>query len=224
MSLVNRVTGTGPTSAAMAAMVVDLVFGGQAWGKLQLPEVITSPSGTDVICAEQEVAITNLESFRAFVRALECDEELILVLDNGDCHITSKILGLSLKTNVVYRKELVIRGMGGPKVKLIETKDGRNTMKVANPSPLEIDHGVSLFEILDASSGEKVADLKGQLDIVRGDFDSTLGITFGGKKVAAGTKLRLVGKGTEKESWMNDTLQYIDTEFEASEEFAALSG
>lgn len=222
MALVNRVTGTGPTSAVMAPMVVDLVFGGVTWGKLQLPEVITSSSGTDVICEEQEIKILDQEAFRAFVKALMLDEELVLTLDNGDCKISSKILGFTAKSNVVYKKDLIITGMRGPKVTLVETTSEKNTLKVTNPSPLEIDHGVSLFDIVDGD--DVVAELKGPLYIVRGNFDSSLKIMFKGKKVAPGTKVRLVGKGTEKESWMNETLKYINTEFEASEQFASLSG
>lgn len=221
MALVNRVTGTGPTSAIMAPMVVDLVFGGVTWGKLQLPEVITSSSGTDVICEEQEIKILDQKAFRDFVKALMLDEELVLTLDNGDCKISSKILGFTAKSNVVYKKDLIITGMRGPKVTLVETTSEKNTLKVTNPSPLEIDHGVSMFDIMDGD--DVVAELKGPLYIVRGNFDSSLNITFKGKKVAPGTKLRLVGKGTEKDSWMNETLKYINTEFEASEQFSALS-
>lgn len=222
MALVNRVTGTGPTSATMSPMVVDLVFGGVTWGKLQLPEVITSSSGTEIICEEQEIKILDQDAFRAFVKALMLDEQLVLTLDNGDCKISSKVLGFTAKSNVVYKKDLVIGGMRGPKVTLVETAGGKNTMKVTNPSPLEIDHGVSMFEVVDGD--DVVAELKGPLYIVRGNFDSTLDITFKGKKVAPGTKVRLVGKGTEKESWMNETLKYINSDFEVSEQFASLSG
>lgn len=220
----NRLTNTGPTSATLSPMVVDLCFGGQAWGKLQLPEITTSSSGTDIICTEQEIKITNQDSFRAFVKALMLDDELTLSLDNGDCHISSKIMGMTLKSTIVYKQDLVIRGMGGPKVSLVDTSAGKNTIKVANPSPLELDHGVSMFDIVDAASGDAVASLKGQLTIVRGSFDATLDITFQGKKVAPDAKLRLVGKGTEKQSWMNDTLQYINQDLAATPQFASLSG
>lgn len=221
MSLVNRVTGTGPTSATMAPMMVDLVFGGVTWGKLQLPEVVTAPAGADIIVAEQEVKILDQDAFRSFVKALMLDEELVLTLDNGDCQIASKIMGFTMKSKVIYKKDLVIKGMQGPKVTLVETTANQNTMKVINPSPLEIDHGVSLFEIVD-EAGTVLADLKGHLNIVRGTFDSTLDVTFkGGKKLTPGSKAKLIGKGTEKQSWMNDTLKYINSEFEVNEQFAS---
>ncbi|KAF3766341.1 hypothetical protein M406DRAFT_330169 [Cryphonectria parasitica EP155] len=235
MSLVNRVTGTGPTSATMSPMVVDLVFGGVAWGKLQLPEVVTSPSGTDIVCAEQEVAITDQKAFRAFVKALTWDEELRLTLDNGDCRITTKIMGFQVNSNIVYSKELLIKGMGGPKVSLVRTGGGQNTVRVENPSPLEIDHGVSMFEVVvvdgngngngnGKGDGVVAARLRGGLIIVRGACECTMDITFTGVKVAPGTKARLIGRGTEAQSWMNDTLQYIDSELEVTEQFAALTG
>lgn len=202
-------------------MMVDLAFGGVTWGKLQLPEVVTTPAGADIIVQEQEVKILDQNAFRAFVKALMLDEELVLTLDNGDCQISSKVLGFTMKSKIVYKKDLVITGMRGPKVGLVETVADKNTMKVVNPSPLEIDHGVSFFEIVD-DTGSVLADLKGQLNIVRGTFDSTLDITFkGGKKLTPGTKVRLVGKGTEKESWMNDTLKYINSELEVNEQFVS---
>lgn len=222
MSLVNRVTGTGPTSATMAPMVVDLVFGGVPWGKLQLPEIVTASSGTEVVVQEQEVKITNQDAFRGFVKALMLDEELVLTLDNGDCQITSKIMGFAMKSKVVYKKDLIIKGMQGPKVTLVETTADKNTMKVLNPSPLEIDHGVSIFDVVD-EAGTVLAELKGQLNIMRGTFDSTLDVVFKGSKVSPGTKAKLVGKGTENQSWMNDTLKYINTEFEVTEQFASFS-
>lgn len=204
-------------------MIVDLVFGGKTWGKLQLPEVVTASSGADIIVTEQQVKILNLDAYRTFVKALMLDEELVLTLDNGDCNISSKVVGFTMKSKVVYKKDLAIKGMQGPKVTLVETTADKNTMKVANPSPLELDHGVSLFDIVD-ESGATVAELKGQLSIVRGSFDSTLGITFkGGNKLTAGSKARLVGKGTEKQSWMSDTIKYINSEFVVTEQFASLS-
>lgn len=230
MSLTNLVTNTGPTSATMSPMAVDLVFNAVPWGVLQLPSVVTTPTGTTVLCAEQVVRITNQAAFRAFVRALMRDEQLVLTLDNGECRIASKIFGFTARTSVVYRKDLVIRGMGGPVVALAgvagEGREGRNTLRVANPSPLEIDHGVSCFNVVKGDGeGVVVARLRGPLYMVRGDFDSTLDITFvEGVKVAPGEKVRLVGTGTEKESWMNETLKYIDSEFEVDERFATLSG
>lgn len=207
--------------ATMSPMIVDMVFNDQPWGKLQLPEVNTKSGGTDVLVQEQEVKITNQESFRAFVKALMLDDELVLVLDNGDCHITAKVMGWPLKSNVTYKKKLIIKGMKGPRLSLVDTTAGQNVMKVYNPSPLEIDHGVSMFDIVDGE-GQVMAEEKGQLNIVRGDFDSTLGITFKpGKKITPGSKLRLVGKGTEKDSWMNDTLKYINSEFEATDKFSS---
>lgn len=205
----------------MAAMTVDLVFGGKVWGKLNLPEVTTSSDGADIIVAEQEVKILDQDAFRAFVKALMLDDELVLTLDNGDCAISSKVVGFTMKSKVLFKKDLVIKGMRGPKVSLTETTADKNTMKVVNPSPLEIDHGVSIFEIQD-ESGAVLADLKGQLTIVRGTFDTTLAIAYkGGKKLTPGSKAKLVGKGTEKESWMNDTLKHINSEFEVTEQFAS---
>lgn len=85
MSLLNRVTDTGPMGATLAEMDVDMVYKGEAWGKLSLPVVQTASGGADIVVTEQLVKITNLDAFKAFVKALMLDEELVLTLDNGDC-------------------------------------------------------------------------------------------------------------------------------------------
>ncbi|KXH48194.1 hypothetical protein CSIM01_08746 [Colletotrichum simmondsii] len=220
MGIVSRVTGTGPMGATMAPMTVDMMFNGGCFGKLDLPEVKTKSGGTEVVVKDQLIKILDRNAFMAFVKAIMCDESLVLRLDNGDC--TIKALGLSAK--VKYAKDVPIVGMAGPKIAQVNSAERGggfvNTMKVYNPSPLEINHGISKFE-LRSESGEVLAELEGDLTIVKGEFESTLqGTLKKGAKVS--DKARMVGTGTKEANWCNDTIQFINCQFSVSPQFAQM--
>jgi hypothetical protein len=220
MSIKSRVTGTGPISSTMSPMTVDLTFNGACFGKLNLPEVRTSPSGADVVIENQDTEVLDMAAFKAFVRSLMVDEKLVLKLDNGNCTITA----FGLTAHCVYAKEVQLVGMNGPKVQMASTTASRDgissTMTIFNPSPLEIDHGISMFEIQNDKK-EALAELKGDLKIIRGDFESTMQGAIKKDVATAGTA-RLVGKGVEEMSWCNDTVKNIDVAFQLTPEFTAL--
>jgi hypothetical protein len=216
MGIESRVTGTGPIGATMQPMVVDLTFKGKCFGKLQLPEVRTASSGTAVNIYDQDIKILDMDAFKAFVKSLMNDEDLVLTLDNGECSI--KALGLTGRCT--YKKDIYLKGMNGPPSKLKKTDKDTNTMAVHNQSPLEIDHGVSKLEIQD-SAGNTIAEFKGPMEIKRGDFDLTMNITRKGTK-PSGSEALLVGTGTENNAWTNETLKYIRVPLQLTEEFTAL--
>jgi hypothetical protein len=200
----------------MQPMVVDLVFDGGCFGKLQLPEVKTSSSGTAVNVYDQHIKILNMDAFKSFVRSLMCDEKLVLVLDNGECAIKA----LGMRGRCTYKKDVHLAGMNGPPCEIKRTDAKTNTILVHNVSPLEIDHGVSMFEIQD-SQGNKVAEVKGPMQIKRGDFEITMDISRTGIKPASGDGV-LVGKGTDNQAWTNITLTYIRTPLKFTDEFVSL--
>ncbi|KAH8888187.1 hypothetical protein GQ53DRAFT_691754 [Thozetella sp. PMI_491] len=216
MTINSRVTGTGPVGATMKPMVVDMCFQGACFGKLELPEVQTSASGADINIYDQDIKVTDMVAFRAFVKSLMNDEDLVLTLDNGACSIRT----FGLTANCTYKKEVFLKGMNGPKTELQATDATTNTVIIHNPSPLEIEHGVSMFEIHD-SAGAVLAELKGQMEIKRGDFVLTMHITRQGGK-PGDIKATLVGMGTENPAWTNDTLKYIKTPLQLTESFCSL--
>ncbi|KAF6826724.1 hypothetical protein CMUS01_09307 [Colletotrichum musicola] len=220
MTIESRVTGTGPMGATMQPMTVDMMFNGGCFGKLDLPEVKTKSSGTLVVVRDQVIKIIDRNAFMAFVKAIMCDENLVLRLDNGNC--TIKALGLS--ANVKYAKDVPIVGMKGPKISQVNSAPRGsgfvNTMKVYNPSPLEIDHGVSMFELRN-ESGEVLAELKGDLKIVRGEFESTLEGTLK-KGTKPSDKAVMVGLGTQEKNWCDETIKNINCPFSITPQFAQM--
>ncbi|KAK3946196.1 hypothetical protein QBC46DRAFT_369102 [Diplogelasinospora grovesii] len=220
LSIESRVTGTGPIGATMAPMEVDLTFDKACFGKLMLPEVRTRPGGTQVNIYDQPIKIINMAAFKRFVESLMRDEHLVLTLDNGACTIKA----MFLTGRCTYRKDVHIKGMNGPPTKISRTDEGTNILAVHNQSPLEIDHGVSLFEIRDGDT--VLAELKGPMQIKRGGFEFTQNITRRDKPVSASNptgNVLLVGTGVEDNSaWTNETLKYIRTPLELTDKFVSL--
>jgi len=207
MTIESQVTHTGPVSATQSPLTVDMIGPAGVFGKLDLPEVKTKSSGTFVNIPRQLIKIIDHNAYQAFVKSIQLDEKLTLRLDNG----AGTIKALGMKSKIVYKKNVELAGMNGPKTELVKTvaTDGgfKNTIKIYNPSPLEIDLGQNTFEFVD-ESGNVVAEQSGTLDIPRGESYHEV---TGTVKAKANGKLRLVGKDVEKESWLKTTIKYFDT-------------
>ncbi|KAL6400541.1 hypothetical protein AUP68_16254 [Ilyonectria robusta] len=203
LTIESRVTGTGPINSTISPMVLDLTFNGFAFGKLPLPEVRTGFWGTKIVVQEQRIAITDMAIYRAFVRSIMVDDDTNFQLENGSC--TIRALGLTAHCD--YNLDIAIQAMKGPRVTLRElSRSGDDgiavTFRMHNPSPVELDHGVCTFELRN-DKGQRMAELRGELKIARGQFDLCLhGTTRTG--VAPSNKVRLVGVGVDGSSWCND--------------------
>jgi hypothetical protein len=220
MSIDSRVTNTGPISATQAPMTVDMIGPKGVFGRLNLPEVKTKSSGTDVKIEDQLIQIVDHDAYQAFVKSIQLDEKLTLRLDNGQ----GTIKALGMKAKIVYKKNVELLGMNGPKIqilKTVKTETGfKNTLKITNPSPLEIDIPNSTFEFVD-EQGTVIAEEHGGLDIPRGDsYHEVVGTVTG--KAPSGT-VRLVGKDVEVDSWLKTTIKYFDSPITLTPEMAELA-
>ena len=219
MSMDSWVANTGPTSSTMSPMDLDMAGPGGVFGRVHLPEIINKSSGTKVQVIDQQIKIINMEAFKAFVKSLIQDEALVLRLENG--HATIK--AMFIKSNIVYAKDVQLKGMNGPKTVMVKTEgDGKsfkNMMRTTNPSPVEMDIGTLKQEILNGK-GEKIAEQKGKLYLMRGETEFVLSGTVTG--VAAEGEPRLVGTGVEEDNWNNLTITYFNAATTLTDEFAAL--
>lgn len=207
------VTGTGPISATVSPMEVDLVFRGARFGKLQLPQIMTRPGGSRVEVRNQTVRVLDLAAFRAFVRSAVDDEWLVLTLDNGPCSVSA----VGVTGRCVYRKDVRIRAMGGLAARVVDVSGVLATFVVTNPSPMEIDHGVSVFDV-QGGGGEVFARLRGPVAIRRGKCEVTMAISREPRRPTS-TDARLVGVRTENEAWTTDTIKFIQMPLELTERF-----
>jgi len=219
MTIESKVTHTGPVSATQSPLTVDMIGPAGVFGKLNLPEVKTKSSGTFVNIPPQLIKIVDHNAYQAFVKSIQLDEKLTLRLDNG----VGTIKALGMKSNIIYKKNVELNGMNGPKTELVKTTpiEGgfKNTIKIYNPSPLEIDLGQNTFEFVD-ESGQVIAEQSGHLDISRGEsYHEVTGIV---KAKSTGGKIRYVGKDVEKESWLKTSIKYYNTPITLTPEMTSL--
>jgi len=219
MTIESRVTDTGPLGATMSAMTVDMVGPEGVFGKLDLPEVKTSSKGANVNITDQKIDIVDMNAYKAFVKTIQLDQKLTMRLDNGQ----GTIKALGLKANIVYKKEVHMLGMNGPVTQIVKTEavgsGFKNTMKIINPSPLEIDLGSPAFAFKNAA-GELLATQAGKLFITRGETLFT--VTGEVKSKGAADKLVLVGESTDHDSWINETITYFNAPISLTPELQSL--
>jgi len=222
MSIESRTYNTGAAPATLYPMTVDMIGPQGTFGKLNLPEVRTSSKGADVIINDQLIKITDMAAYQAFQRSIQLDEKLSMLLNNGAGQI--KALNF-LKATITYKKQVDMLGMNGPQTKILNTEilaDGtfKNTMKIINPSPVEIEMG-DVSMLYKTPTGEVLAEQTAHIFIVRGEtiYEAT------GKVLAKGNTegLHLVGgEELSKESWIKNTLSLFDVPIALTPELKTL--
>jgi len=204
MEIESRVTNTGPVSSTISPMTVDLVGPGGAFGKLDLPVIKTNSAGTDVNIPAQLIKITDKAAFKAFVTAILRDESLLLQLKNGKGTVKA-MMGMSAQID--YNKDCPLKGMHGPKTTISKTEVAgggfKNTLKLVNPSPLELDLGTIKQEVRN-KDGSVIALQQGKAYLLRGETSFLMEGTVVGK--AAGEDAVIVATGVEEDNWHNETI------------------
>ncbi|KAJ2985151.1 hypothetical protein NUW58_g4736 [Xylaria curta] len=113
VSLEARLTKTGPASASITPMTVDLCGPAGHFGNMTLPALATQVYGTDVVVISQLMSIIDKEALRAFIRDIIQGGSVVLSLRNGQASISA--LGLGPR-RIVFDKTLELPGMKGPVV------------------------------------------------------------------------------------------------------------
>src|ERR1700761_821149 len=208
MAIESKTTHTGPLPATLAPMTVDMVGPKGVFAKLDLPEVKTTSKGALVNVPDQHIKIIDMDAYLAFSKSIQLDEKLTMHLDNGQ----GTIKALGMKSKIVYKKPVHMLGMDGPQTQIMKTEilsdsTFKNTMKIINPSPVEIDMGQVNFAFKNGA-GEILATQTANLFIVRGEtiYQAT------GEVKAKGNvdKVSMVGLDTDSDSWIKHTLTYFN--------------
>jgi len=66
MSMESIAANTGPIGATITPMTLDMCGTAGCFGRLNLPEIKTSSSGTTVTVRDQTIEIVNMDAFIAF--------------------------------------------------------------------------------------------------------------------------------------------------------------
>jgi len=220
MSMEAKTSNTGPIAVTMSPMTVDMRGPAGTFGRLDLPEIRTSPSGTIITVTDQKIQIVDMEAFLAFNKSITVDDEVILRLENGHTTIYKRFM---VNATIVYNKNVTLKGMSGPKTMIKKTElDGRgfrNTIVAINPSPLEIDLGTVKHEIRNIK-GEKIAEQKGKVYLTRGESTYfMIGETTG---AAAEGDITVAGIGVEEDAWPNETIVAFNVPLKLTDELLAL--
>lgn len=220
MSMEAKVAKTGPVGVIMSPMTVDMCGPAGIFGRLNLPEIKTDPSGTTISVTDQKIQIVNMDNFLAFNKAITVDDDVILSLENGHTTLQKSLFSAS----IVYKKDVALKGMSGPKTIIEKTepngKEFKNTVVSFNTSPLEIDLGTVKHEIRN-SKGEKIAEQRGKVYLARGKSTYVMtGVTSG---MTTEKDARLVGVGVEEEDvWPNQAILSFNVPLTLTDEFLAM--
>jgi len=221
MSIESKTTNTGPLPATLSPMTVDLVGPKGVFGKLSLPEVKTTSKGADINIGDQLITIIDMNAYTAFIKSLQLDEKVTLHLDNGQG--TIKAL-MGMKSKIVYKKAVNMNGMDGPQTQIVSTQklaDGsfKNTVKIINPSPVEIDLGKVTFGFKNAA-GELLGTQTGNVFIKRGEtiYEAVGTVSKKGNV----SRVNLVGLETENDSWIKTSLSFFNTTVKLTPELTEL--
>jgi hypothetical protein len=130
-----------------------------------------------------------------------------------------------MTANITYAKDVDIIAMNGPKIEIVKTEaeaDGKfkNTIKIINPSPLEIEIVENTFHYID-EAGTVIAEQHGPLNVVRGD--SYHEVTGEVKAKNPQGKIRLAGIEVEQDSWMKQTIKYFGSQGTLTPELTTLT-
>ncbi|KAM3510962.1 hypothetical protein MY11210_005428 [Beauveria gryllotalpidicola] len=159
-TLKGKTTKIGVAKATVSAMTVDLVGPRGAFGRLDVPEIKMGSFGADITIAEQQIAIIDMEAFKAFVASIMQDEQLVLRLEKGQATVKS----MGMKSTVVYNKVLNLRGLKSLETTLLNVEvdgDGmKSTISMVNPSQFEVDLGTVIYEVRD-KDGRRIGEQKG---------------------------------------------------------------
>ncbi|KAF2968717.1 hypothetical protein GQX73_g4799 [Xylaria multiplex] len=130
VSLEAHISGTGPVTAIITRMPVELCGPSGHFGNMTLPAIRAHTYGTDIVVYNQLVDIVDKEALKVFIQNI-IDEGVILSLRNGQTTITAMGVG---PREVVYENKIELGGMNGPFVRVHEAFIIQNS-PMATPSP-----------------------------------------------------------------------------------------
>jgi hypothetical protein len=115
-----------------------------------------------------------------------------------------------MKTPMLYAKDIHLAGMDGLKSIITDVDingDGAftSTVKVRNPSPVELDLGTTKQDILNAG-GEKIAEQGGKMYLLRGDSSYKMKGRVTGRITEE--TATILGTGVEEDTWLDQVLAY----------------
>ena len=219
MSLMGHATKIGIVTATIAAMTVDLVGPAGIFGRLDIPVFKMGSFGGEIRVLNQVVRIIDMRAFKAFVKSIMQDEDLVLRLENGVT--TVRAAGMTAK--IVYKKDLHLKGLTGLTSMLIQAKqiggEMKSTFCISNPSPFEIDLGIVHYQIQD-ERGNAIGEQRGETYIMRGGESYLMVTGHITTKLTCGWA-RCIGLAVEHDTWVKEIIGLVDITASIPSDFKA---
>ncbi|KAI2632425.1 hypothetical protein GGR54DRAFT_34954 [Hypoxylon sp. NC1633] len=117
VSLEARASNTGPASATISPMTIELCGPEGSFGKMTLPELITAPGGAPITVSDQLVEITDKKALQAFITTIMRDKSATLSLKNGKAQVSVSAFRVKPHT-ITYERDIPMAGMNGPEVSI----------------------------------------------------------------------------------------------------------
>lgn len=201
---------------------------------MTLPEIVTASDGAPIVVKNQIVEITDKTALQFFIVPAIKRDIAKLSLKNGQASISIPAFNVAPRS-ICYERDVRMQGMDGPEVCIksasvtsrpamplaLSSSSSGNlmranitvTLRVKNPSPIEISFGICEFEIQN-SNNEVFAELKGHLDIRCDHFNATFQGVADKRVTLTDGKARLVGRRCVGAGWCDETIKGIDVPVE----------
>ncbi len=207
MSMKGKATKIGVVTATISEMTVDLVGPSGTFGRLDVPTIKMGSFGADITIVDQMIRIVDMKAFEAFVQAIMRDESLVLRLENGQTTIKS----MGMKSSIVYRKTIHLKGLKLLKTTLLKTEQDescvRSSFSMTNPSQFEVDLGTVIYEVQDGN-GVRIGEQKGATHVKRGESSLTLFGPVSGS--ISRNETRFVGVDVEEDNWLKEIIRSVN--------------
>ncbi|KAI1439008.1 hypothetical protein GGR50DRAFT_218041 [Xylaria sp. CBS 124048] len=119
---------TGPISASIAPMTLDVHGPAGQFGQITLPPIKTQYriTGVDVLVNSQKLIITDKAALQAFIQGIISGKAVVLSLRNGYTFVTA--LGINPR-EINYEKDVEMAGMDGPAVCVYNASTTSNPLR-----------------------------------------------------------------------------------------------
>lgn len=150
LSMTSRIANTGPLPASLDAMTISMFAESPvphgapgsrvatigAFASVRLPAVSVSPAGADCNVFRQRVTIKDASKFHIFNKNLINQSESPLYISGES---TIRVFGGLCYTNVKLYKTVVLKGMEGLHITVLETRKDSRSLTAGSPDKIQVD-------------------------------------------------------------------------------------
>ncbi|CAN8101961.1 unnamed protein product [Discula destructiva] len=251
ISFTAKIYDTGPLPATISNMALSMhaTKTGKPFARIRLPPITAAPSGTVCEVTDQRVEILDFAAFHTFNKNLLLQQELPTYL-RGSGTLTLLPGPAPLSTEVRYDKVVLLRGLDGVHIDVLETRKASRSLlrgkptaievdvAIASASPVSVDMGAVRVAIvfsevriarvegeLFLKKGENLVTFRGTMDFVSISKNLPTGVQFLKKDVLDapdGVDAFVRGIRGEQCAWLDETVKLMNSRIKMGNTMADL--